>query len=592
MGIPGVDSFNNPITTPVASATLGPAGELLTLQYEDPTQYNPIPVYESFQYNALLQVISMNAYPQMSMYYNYSSTQNNGRIASSNDYVTGEVVAYTYDSLNRLSSATSSGSVNWAQVYSYDSFGNLMSKAAPAPGVSYDLNNHQIGMAYDANGNQLWDSGQHGVAFGWNMENKLVTQTSQGWPGATTWYSYDPSGRRVMKDVNADPNGYAGGPGYTGGQWEFYFYGITGQKLVTTTCSYLPSGSLNCSASGSNLYFGSRLIESNRAIVVTDRLGSVRARTDSAGWTNMSYYPYGEERTSTVDGKDKFATYFHDGPGQDYAEQRYYGTGTGRFWSADQATGGSLASPTSLNRYAYVRGDPVNLIDPNGRRSVRIGCWVWVSVPAPTPPKAEELAGFGDGDAECLDVDVPDSGESGMGGNFDTAAWTAVGATTYFAKQALKQKLSSLSEDCLNALGDALGISIQKLQSDAEKLSFFAGTTAAGRLTVAEAVSGVNWGQYGSTTIQSLAASDARVGADATIIGGLVNGSDYVSNAVVLNANSSYSADSFFHELLHFTAQKFDATLIAALGLGPQSTPVMDASKLFNSWLRENNCIK
>jgi RHS repeat-associated protein len=59
------------------------------------------------------------------------------------------------------------------------------------------------------------------------------------------------------------------------------------------------------------------------------------------------------------------ATYFHDGPGQDYAEQRYYGTGTGRFWSVD-VMAGYLDSPQSLNRYAYVRGDPVNRNDQNG----------------------------------------------------------------------------------------------------------------------------------------------------------------------------------------------------------------------------------
>jgi hypothetical protein len=55
-----------------------------------------------------------------------------------------------------------------------------------------------------------------------------VTERSHGWPYAETWYSYGPFGRRVMKDVNPDPNGYNGGPGFTGGTWEYYFYGVTG----------------------------------------------------------------------------------------------------------------------------------------------------------------------------------------------------------------------------------------------------------------------------------------------------------------------------------------------------------------------------
>jgi YD repeat-containing protein len=62
----------------------------------------------------------------MNMQYNYSPNQNNGRIISSNDSVTGENVTYTYDALNRLSTATASGL--WGQAYTYDGFGNLTGK--------------------------------------------------------------------------------------------------------------------------------------------------------------------------------------------------------------------------------------------------------------------------------------------------------------------------------------------------------------------------------------------------------------------------------------------------------------------------------
>jgi RHS repeat-associated protein len=267
----------------------------------------------------------------------------------------------------------------WGEAYSYDGFGNLTAKTvtqapAPALGVSYDANNHQLGLTYDANGNQLWDA-QHATAYGWNMENKLVTETSQGWPGAETWYSYDPFGWRVMKDVNADPNGENGGLGHTGGSWEFYFYGITGQKLMTTVCTYYSDGELNCGGGSSYLYFGSRLIQANGSLVVTDRLGSVRAKGVGGAWTQMSYFPYGEERTTTPDGTEKFGTYYRDGVGQDYAEQRYYNNGTGRFWSVDP--GGiktaKPGNPISWNRYLYVNGDPVNRRDPRGLYEVIVG---------------------------------------------------------------------------------------------------------------------------------------------------------------------------------------------------------------------------
>ena len=41
--------------------------------------------------------------------YNYPATQNNGKITSQNDLLSGEQVSYAYDSLNHLASASGSG---------------------------------------------------------------------------------------------------------------------------------------------------------------------------------------------------------------------------------------------------------------------------------------------------------------------------------------------------------------------------------------------------------------------------------------------------------------------------------------------------
>ena len=134
---------------------------------------------------------------------------------------------------------------------------------------------------------------------------------------------------------------------------------MTGQKLVAVGCDTdANAGTTSCGVGGIGYFGGKRLG------VVTDRLGSVRW---SYG-TSMSYFPYGEERTVTADGTEKFGTYFRDGVGQDYAEQRYYNNGTGRFWSVDPGGIGSAdpSTPTSLNRYAYTNGDPVNFFDRRG----------------------------------------------------------------------------------------------------------------------------------------------------------------------------------------------------------------------------------
>jgi RHS repeat-associated protein len=117
-------------------------------------------------------------------------------------------------------------------------------------------------------------------------------------------------------------------------------------------------------------YFGRRLIKINDWVAV-DRLGSVRST--GSGAERIAYYPWGEERTTTADGRIKFGTYVRDsGPnGQDYADQRYYNQ-MGAFWSPDP---GGIATadpnnPGSWNRYAYAYGDSINFFDPPGTNAM------------------------------------------------------------------------------------------------------------------------------------------------------------------------------------------------------------------------------
>ena len=65
-------------------------------------------------------------------------------------------------------------------------------------------------------------------------------------------------------------------------------------------------------------------------MMIQDRLGSVVASGLPGGtWERMSYYPYGEERTTTANNRDKFGTYWRDDNGLDYAWNRYYQSGHG-----------------------------------------------------------------------------------------------------------------------------------------------------------------------------------------------------------------------------------------------------------------------
>ena len=246
------------------------------------------------------------------------------------------------------------GTTGWGQSYGYDGFGNLTAKTAtkgtvPTLSVAYDgTTNHQMGVSYDANGNT---GGQ------FDVENRMVVD----W-GGRGW-AYDPSGKRVYQEKD------------TSGM-EYYVYGMGGQKLVTVKCGYhtYQQGTpdehteLEC-ANSNHVYFAGKLVKSNGVAVATDRLGSVRG---NANGEVLAYYPYGEERGTSVDGREKFGTYTRDSVTQDYADQRYYAVGMGRFNTADpyraSANGDDdAAEPSSWNRYAYTKGDPVNFVDPTGQ---------------------------------------------------------------------------------------------------------------------------------------------------------------------------------------------------------------------------------
>ena len=129
-----------------------------------------------------------------------------------------------------------------------------------------------------------------------------------------------------------------------------------------------------------------------------------------------SYYPYGEAKSGTVSNADSFATYYRDSTGLDYAQNRYYVQGLGRFLTADPyVASSSLRNPTTWNRYSYVESDPANKKDPSGLFSVGTDYdelnWTYTLLSNPTPSA--------DGDVNTLSA-IPYIGLSRLAlpGNF------------------------------------------------------------------------------------------------------------------------------------------------------------------------------
>ena len=186
-----------------------------------------------------------------------------------------------------------------------------------------------------------------GGSFGYDGRNRIARASPVS--GGTEYYGYAPDNRRLYR-MMAD------------GTEQWTLYGTDGRSLATFGLNGTPVSLMTVS-----VWFAGKLVDTDgftgssntRGQTFQDRLG-----TDRTG--GARFRPFGEEVTATG---NSFATYTKDGfSGLNYADQRFYASGYGRFTSPDpyMASGGP-SEPGSWNRYAYAGGDPINYNDPSGR---------------------------------------------------------------------------------------------------------------------------------------------------------------------------------------------------------------------------------
>ena len=241
----------------------------------------------------------------------------------------------------------------WTQAFGYDGFGNMTSKTLnggmnSAPAI--DPTTNRLTSGYDANGNMLTG---FGLTITYDERNRMASASQMG---GTEYYGYAPDNKRIYR-WNA-----------TTGAEEFTFYGAQGERLGTFTWATTGSPPLGLVPTETNIWFGKKLINrwvvyggGGPQVVMRDRQGTDRE-------TGASYYPYGDEISSTANDAEKYATYVRDSfTTLDYADQRYYASSYGRFNTADPyAKSARLRNPGSWNRYSYTLGDPVNHNDRRG----------------------------------------------------------------------------------------------------------------------------------------------------------------------------------------------------------------------------------
>jgi RHS repeat-associated protein len=274
---------------------------------------------------------------------------------------------YSYDPLYRLTAITEAGG-SVLETATYNSTGDRTSKSGSglATGTySYNPNTHQLigtGTAtrsVDANGNTTAIA-QAGVAygFGYNARDRLtVAQLGGSTVGS---YTYNALGQRIGKAA-ATTERFV----YGEGSQLLSEYGTSNRDYVWL--GDLPVATVDTSGTTSAVSY-----------VMADHLGTPRAVADSSGNTVWQWAyqgnSWGELQPTSATGYTLNLRY----PGQYYDAEtglsqngfRDYDSASGRFAQAD---------PTGLNGginpYAYVGGNPLDYVDPDGLREVDVYIW-------------------------------------------------------------------------------------------------------------------------------------------------------------------------------------------------------------------------
>ncbi len=361
-------------------------------------------------YDELNRVTSYTDARNNNIQYQYDEVGNLTRIT----YPDSKQVNYTYDAANRLTQLT-----DWADrvtQYSYDANGRLIKTTRPDGSVEireYDHNScltrlHDIDHGneykyeYDALNNLRAErsiASQSAVNQSKAAMNVATDNRLDSWNGNTV--TYDADGNMTYGPLNGTMQSYTydSRSRLTAAGTASYSYDAENNRIEVTENNDTTSYVINPHAGLSQVLmktgpddtvtyyvYGLGLIGEERdgeyKSYHYDLRGSTVALTDMDGviTDSIQYGIYSEMQRETGSAPLPFLYngkygIISDSNGLYYMRARYYSPELMRFTRQDDLVG-RITDPLSLNRHAFVKGNPVTGVDPSGYSMVKMSEWV------------------------------------------------------------------------------------------------------------------------------------------------------------------------------------------------------------------------
>ena len=273
----------------------------------------------------------------------------------------------TYDNagrLTRLTNKRADGGIISDHQLTLDGNGNVVNNAVQLPllplvasstqTLTYDLNrlatiNGSTSIAHDPAGRMTLDRGN---SYTWDVNDRITQVNGYG----TDDFLYNGDGTRIARTLNGQTTRYVIDPNA-----ELPNVLAETDGSGNTLRRYVHGNGLAWQLDAANNAHYYHFDPTGHTLALSNVVGNV---SDS-----YAYTPYGE---TTVNGGTvnpfRFVGKYgvmDDGNGMNYMRARYYRPDIGQFLSLDKLTG-SVMEPQTLNRYAYVGGNPISGIDPSG----------------------------------------------------------------------------------------------------------------------------------------------------------------------------------------------------------------------------------